>query len=379
MPRRPRRFPLLLLALLLLPALSACREEAGGPGTEAPTATPEEGGDAANKDRLEAERAALIAQQIEAALTPSMQCLADHPDEVFLVLRFSGLADLASAEPKTGNAAAEQERVVAILVDATEPTRLPVNRKHDINPHEPFLYFPCHLNQPLCERYGTSSEMGKIPLQGRQIQVGERAPDATVEMQRQAIPANATEPDSLNRCSLNWLPLADDLVTPDHPLQSGVFAASPLSDWVTTHFTVEEGVVFTGTHWVEMDDDTQPCMIDFPDASSGSWPRAMADSFSIAIPADDQRQVTLNASYPGGGTPSQWVFTLGADSDLALVSIQNHPTEHGRNSDFAAHFALRQDMDGAQATVPLPAFDDCTSGYPSGDNPQCSPADNDYP
>jgi hypothetical protein len=78
------------------------------------------------------------------------------------------------------------------------------------------------------------------------------------------------------------------------------------------------------------------------------------------------------------GQEDPWIFTLpDGPPHQAVLTVLNHSvgSSNDGNYDFAGHLALRQNMDSDSAAVPLPTWE-CRE---MNDNPQCSPANNQWP
>jgi hypothetical protein len=321
-------------------------------GTRTPELAPADSSPAGSGQHSEPEE---DFERIEAAALEAFEgCVGDDEGKHFILV-FQGLVDFASNNPAESDPS-DQKDFRVVLVDAKTPSNVRVLNSNRLNRHRPVFAFRSSLSD-----LGGDQDWTEIELEDHDV--GIRAVSSgTVRMHQ--------EDRDDSRCSLKWAILVDDLVErPRNRLRPDVFDAPP-GRLTASRFVVGEGEAFTAAvfgGWEE------PCTVRF--ARTGIN-RAVASLIAVAVPADGD-ELTLQVEGPDG--EDEWEFRLGG-AERAVLIVRNHAMDENRQGyDFAGHLGLRRDMNVPLAQVPTPDFDDCGGEDIRTDNPQCSPANNQWP
>lgn len=177
--------------------------------------------------------------------------------------------------------------------------------------------------------------------------------------------------------SLGWLPKIDRILAFDPPFRSDLLTNRQI---LAALFEVTRGRLFSGGLWKDPDDHYVE--VEFEGVPAHVWsPRATAKQVTLVVEVIGESLVLKGVPVDSMGVTQQLTIRSSNGQPVDLY-VENQPVgqpvggvyrcESGA-FDFALHYILRKDSD--RLTGPkLKVVDE----FPST-NPQCSPADNDYP
>jgi hypothetical protein len=225
-----------------------------------------------------------------------------------------------------------------------------------------------------------------VDMSGWHVTVGIASGTPGLRMDRS--PVAGSLPTMNDRCSLNWLPWLDDLTT-SWPTGAGDFEATTLQPslpggtkrLLTSRLVLSppnEADVFAGS-FHSADGGAKPC-----DASLGSQARALPKSIAVVFPvAAAQYDILFRDIGDENAAPVKLTLTAPASGEQQIY-VSHHPHADSRN-DFMLHYGLRENPPTGSAYYLLPCFQGplpvptCCKDPSPNDNPQCSPAQHDYP